>query len=451
VHIDGSWPGGVFFTNFVWDGNSSVWDTKFGGTSATCSGNAGAGNLCNPGTFANFLENPTTVQYFVIENAATSPFNPRAFSHIATTTIQYGYLKNWCSRLPNCHAEWWDGPGNFPNPPVGTALVKIDHVTISGDGTSAVSNSQFGPVGFYYSSNPPSEIDDLEWTNNTEINPYVGGYMRGSTNPVGTMSGCIGGAPTGGTSAAPSCDTSAPDNHFYVTAQTAPLGHGMVAFNGGCTYGALGIYQHIAGPYPTTSPAIIDEWSMDAAIAGGPAEYSPHFTATGSCSNATMKANVANNPIMAGRGGSLWINANIKNNMYDITSQAGWVGSPWYVGTVEGVVSGFSGTIATSGGVSKLTITSGTPSLAPTMSLNGSGIDGCSIDLGHCPQIASGANPTWVLSSPVTAIASPVPMSATFVSKCTNPVSLSGNFDAAKITPFSASNSLLRAATTFGC
>jgi hypothetical protein len=274
------------------------------------------------------------------------------------------------------------------------------------------------------------ETTDWEFHHNTQIDPFTGGY--GATD--GTVTGCFGAPPTGGTATSPTCPSSgAPGNVFFITAVTgAPYKHGIninsvtggAQCAGSAGSGAAG-YKHIAGPY---SGLVIDEWEMDGITTnGGKSAYYPNYINYGLCKGGVVHAKVGNNAaVFSGAWGTPLVNANIHDNYLDISSYGGSSPQVWSVG-------GTNGSVAIVGSITgnTLTVSSGTP--AAKMTVQGPGITtslgNCATTLANCPKIVSGANPTWTLDLSIGTPVSNISMNAWRVYWCTNKANFSNNIN----------------------
>lgn len=410
--------GGVTISNSILDGNSDVWDSKWGGNNSGAGGPCdGATVACNPWFAIVDDNNFVTYQYTVVQHFAATFTTPA--NHLSTSgaVFQYSMLNTWCVRTPNCHAEFYDGQGNGGQ----ASQLTFDHSIITAEGSST-GNAQFGPAPIFPCANANCSYGQINFTNNTIILPYVGGM----TAQTSTFSGCIGAAPTGGTSTSPVC-AGGTGNTLYVTAATVPLGHGV---NINCPSGGFGTYHRIPGPYPSGPPAVIDEWGLDQQNGA----LFPLFTTSGTCTNATAIADVANAGVMQishalGPLGS----GSFTNNYMDVSSMGnGTTPVVWQIAG-ESFAPTFTGTITTSLGVSTVTLTGSPTTITPSAAgefITWTGqADACSASVLACPRTVLGGTASSFALTTVVPNIGPITMTAQYPSWCTVAPTFSGNID----------------------
>lgn len=410
----------VTITSSVFDGNASTWDEPWGPIAApNCAGIAANGTKCNP---INLVDVPVgtalIIKYSVLKNFTGTPIN---IANNQSFIFEFNWVQTWCVRIPNCHAEWFNGASGQPGMP----LSQIDHNLITADG-SPTGNASFGPSPVQVANNWPLPVGDWEFNNNVQVNPFTGGYAA----VTGTMSGCLGGAPpTGGSSASPTCSVIA-GGTLYVTQASSPMTHGLL-FQCGIS---IGTYKQIPGPYAPNSPTVIDEWSIDSPNAGVNTAFSPLFSSTSTCTSVAITPHIAQNAIISGHGPTPYTVSNIKTNYVDVTSSGLATPSVWTYGNVsaEASVPIASGTIASSG--TTLT-TTGSPALVPLISIQGAGmttaLGNCATTVADCPKVVSGSANTWTLDIPIVSGVSGIAMTGVRTEWCPpgSPTTFSGNVD----------------------
>jgi hypothetical protein len=427
-----TYPNGVTITNSDLDGGADVWDNPWGGISTGayaghCTGlpdSPTSTAKCNPSNMIGFGNNGATIRYSYLHNWAGTIATPYPVGR--PIIMEFDVVRTWCVRTPNCHSEWWSGPNGG-----GAGLLQFDYMTVMGDGNeNGPANS--GPAPMQTMAGWGQVVTDWEFHHVVQIDPFTGGY--GATD--GTVTGCFGAPPTGGTATNPTCPSSgAPGNVFFVTAYTgAPYKHGIniVSVTGGaqCAGSAgsgVGGYKHIAGPY---SGLVIDEWGMDAqSTNGSKSSWYPNYINYGSCIGGVVHAKVGNNSAVFGGHwpGTPLVTSNITDNYLDISSYAGSTPQAWNLSGPEGSAISISGSITGT----TLTVSSGTPSAK--MTIQGPGITtslgNCATTLSSCPKIVSGANPTWTLDLSVGTPVSGISMSAWKLYWCTNKTNFSNNIN----------------------
>jgi hypothetical protein len=434
ARIPYTFPNGVTVTNSDLDGGADVWDNPWGGISTgayagKCTGLADSPPStvkCNPSNMFGFANNDVTIRYSYLHNWSGTILNPYPAGR--STVLEFDVVRTWCVRAPNCHSEWWDGPTGG-----GASLFALRYMTVMADGNEN-GTTNAGPAPMQTLSGWGQQLTDWEFHHVTQIDPFVGGY--GAVE--GTVTGCFGAPPTGGTATDPICPSSGPPgNVFFVTAFTgAPYKHGINIVTvtgagqcGGSKGSSVNGYKHIAGPY---SGLVIDEWGMDAqSTNGNKTDWYPNNITYGLCKVGGIHARVGTNSAVFGGHwpGAPLVTSNITDNYLDIMSYS--TSSTPQVWNL----SGSEGSVAIQGSISgnTLTVTSGTP--AAKMTVQGPGITtslgNCATTISSCPHIVSGANPTWTLSLSVQTPVSSISMTAWKAHWCTNKTNFSNNINMA--------------------
>ena len=420
-----NFTGGITFSNYYVDFNSSQWDTKIGGY--------GSAAQVNPDKI-NFAFSTVVMKYGAIRNSSGNPLTASFGSSALTQTIEYSWIESWCSRGPNCHSEAYDGSGgNTPLSGAALGTLTIDHnVFLQGQTMSG-----FGPTMLWLASTYPFAISNgPNITNNTIVDAFAGGRVHNGP----TFSGCWGGSFSAGVCGAPGAS-----NHLYVTSETSPVGYGADV---NCTGGNDFVtYKSVSSP-----PAgAVEEYIVDGFSAFS---YGPAYQVSGSvvtCSGVGVVAGAGvsgNSAITATHAATPFGSPNYSNNYVDVSSANGSPGSQqiWQIAQADSTISVPSGTITTSGGVS--TLNGGGVTVEYGAYVNGPGVDGCSGGIQFCPQVANAS--TGTLSVAVTPVATEA-MTVVPLNWCATAAVVAGNVDMTAAGFDSWLNQLSAVTTGNGC
>lgn len=387
-----AFSGMITIQNAYMDGNSSVWNTPYGGCTAN--------TQCNADIAITQGNNNLTIKYSVLRNFAVHQLSPA--NSTGSTLVEWSWVEGWAARGPDSHSEWFDGgqSGSVPS-------ITLDHTVM----LPTSSQAQFGPSPIFWSSNYPFAIGSFTVSNNTIINSFIGAGTK-----TATTSGCIGASFSGG-----SCTGAG--SIYFATSITGTIGTGQ---NISCTGGAAILNTPVSGSYPS---GVVGEWNIDGFSANQfwDNPTTPFTEGPFTCTSVPMTANTANVAVMSGDANSPFGSVTVSGNAIDPSSQIGATNSQdiYAVGQVYGNQS-ITGTITTSGGVSTLT-TATTPNKS-NMFVVAASITGCGGNNLGCPTITGGSGGSYTLSAAVTPVTS-IPMTLEPFAWCTTPASFSGNFD----------------------
>jgi hypothetical protein len=354
LSVPGAWPGGVTFTSTYMDGNSDVFDDNFGGCSAP--------TQCNPSqAFAIDFNHAQNIKYVVTRNFANRTINGPVGTS-AAYNMQYSWVESWDKRPQNGHSEWYNGATG----PVGVRNITIDHDVILGNRFT----TQFGPSPTFAANNYPTPVDVSVFTNNTQINAWVGGGTK-----TATVWGCYGSTLTSATPAtSPTC--SGAGQNFYATQITGAIGQGQaIPFNNGSACGGTNFNFWLYKPISIPSGAV-GAWQIDTQTGVG--------VGPGNCTAAPASAEAANIAVWSTHGPTPLGSSTFGGNYLDVSSQPGSPPVIW-------VINGLGPSTITRGAISGTNLlASASQTLTTGELIYAADVPGCSTSVLSCLTVSTG-------------------------------------------------------------
>lgn len=412
-------------SNFVMDGNSTTYSTRYGPSSCISTITA-----CNPR--AAIFSDALVMKYGVVENFAADPINVAATPQTGQTLIEYSFVTGWNNRAPNNHTEWFAGPnGNTTGSP-GVVSTEIQYTTA----IAATNTSTFGPGMIFILSGFPVSTGAITLQNNVVVNQWAGGLTANAVS----YTGCRGATFV---SAGPPASCSGTGAKFFLTSGQAGWGTGLT----GC--GVNGNLGPSAGAPPSGATAVF--WIDNGGVSTGYGDLGGNDQAAASCSGTFGTESAGDTAFVSGYGPHPAASISNTDNFIDASSYG--TATPnlyvWGQNTVNaGTVTFLNSTQAE--------FTNALNGLNNNSYISASGV--CPGDLTTCPFIPTGSS--YPANTPLTINmngASPplnTPIASTTVGEatvCTTPITYSGNVDMAGLASSAYMNQSTKVISNVGC